>query len=98
MFKKEKIHCKNCEKLFTPKSEKNIFCSRKCFKKDYYHRKKDSETSTNVRFICPECGNETILDFDITKNIQRWNNFSCPKCDVLFVNVFDEIIMTEETS
>ena len=92
-----KIICKTCKKLFLPKSEKHIFCTRKCFKKDFYHRKKAEELSNKKfpTFICPNCQRIVELDFDPVKEQKKWANFSCPHCSVLFINV-SEYISTQD--
>lgn len=89
----KKIICKTCKKSFLPKSERHIFCTRKCFKKDFYHRKKAEELSNKKFpiFLCPNCAIRIELDFDPVKEYRRWAKFSCPKCSVLMINVSDLI-------
>ena len=94
MSKLNPIFCKTCKEEFTPKSERNIFCSRKCFKKDFYHRKKAEELisiKTFPCFICPSCGNKVQLEFDPVKEGQNWLDFVCPGCNTLMINVSDQI-------
>ena len=88
----QKINCKTCGEEFTPKSEKNIFCSRKCFKKDFYIRKKNEViVITFPDFICKNCGNKFSLDFDPIEDPEKWLSFRCPDCSVLFVSVSDAL-------
>ena len=99
MQKLVKIECKTCGKLFMPKSEKNRFCTRKCFKKDFYHRKKGEEISAGKfpRFTCPSCGQKITLDFDPAKDTFRWLHYSCPGCNTLMINVSEEIVTQDES-
>lgn len=90
----QKIICQACKKSFLPKSEKNIFCSRKCFKKAYYHRMKGEEIADLKKFptfLCPSCGTSITLDFDPVKNSQKWLHYSCPGCNTMMINVSDLI-------
>lgn len=82
-----------------PKSEKNVFCKRKCFKKDFYHRKKAEELN-NIRFPvfkCPSCSVLIELTFDPVKDEKSWLGFSCPFCKTLLINVWEDIV-TQESS
>lgn len=86
--------CPTCNDQFLPKSEKNIYCKRACFKKAHYHRKKAEELS-NIKFpafICPNCFQRVELDFDPLKQDNKWLNFCCPHCSVLMINVWEEIV------
>lgn len=88
-----KILCKVCQTEFLPKSQKNIFCSRKCFKKDFYHRKKAEELASIKfpTFLCPSCDEEITLEFDPLKNEVAWTSFLCPFCSTLMINVSEQI-------
>ena len=94
----KEIKCKNssCDILFSPKSPKNVFCSRRCFKKSYYHQKKAEELSNKKfpTFICPSCRDRIILDFDpfSEEGSEKWLSFKCPRCNVLMINVSEEIV------
>lgn len=91
MLKERK--CLTCKEKFIPKSEKNIFHSRQCFKRYYYHRKKAEELA-NLKFPtfkCPSCLNEVTLDFDPIKKPENWHQFICPYCSVLMINVSEKI-------
>lgn len=95
----KKIKCKTCGNVFVPKSDKNIFCHRRCFKKDFYHRKKAEELN-NIKFPsfkCPSCSVSIELTFDPVKEDRLWLNFSCPFCQVLMINVCEEIT-TQDSS
>ena len=97
MRKLNKITCKTCKKSFLTKNNKKIFCTRKCFKKNYYHRKKAEELS-NIKFpvfLCPNCGKKIELNFDPVKDHRKWTKFSCPNCNVLMINVCEEIVVKD---
>ena len=95
----DKIICKTCQNSFLPKNPKNIFCTRRCFKKDFYHRKKAEELNNKKFpiFRCPSCNNKITLEFDPVKNQTAWTNFLCPHCNVLMINVCEEI-QTQDSS
>lgn len=81
-----------------PKSGRNKFCCRFCFKKDFYSRKKDdSKLCKFPSFDCPACGERINLDFDPVANPIKWSAFSCPSCNTLLINVC-EFIQTEDES
>lgn len=90
----KKIPCKTCGKVFLPKSDNNLFCERKCFKKDYYHRKKAENLAAQKfpDFLCPTCGGSIRLDFDPSQDTMQWLDFLCPTCSTLMINVSEEII------
>lgn len=99
MRKLKEIACKTCQKMFLPKSDKNIFCNRRCFKKDFYHRKK-AEELLNVKFPifkCPSCSKGIPLTFDPVKEERMWLNFSCPFCNVLMIFVYEEIVAQDSS-
>lgn len=83
MVKYSKKKCKNCGKPFFPKSEKNIFCSRKCFKKDYYYRKKEEDDTGFPIYVCPKCGLRIKMEIHpIRDNLKwlEWHKLPCPGC------------------
>ena len=90
----KKIPCPTCGREFLPKSEKNQYCKRSCFKKAYYHRKKGEELSANhcPHFTCPSCGQSITLPFDPTKDTMRWLGYQCPGCHTLMINVSEAIV------
>ena len=89
-----------CHRWFTPKSDKNIYCRRLCFKKANYQKIK-CEESLNAKkfpvFRCPTCGTTIELDFNPIKKSGRWLKFKCPECNVLMISVVD-FVMTKDTS
>lgn len=100
MKKLVKIRCGSCKVFFLPKSQKNIYCKRSCFKKAFYYKKKAEELLERKKFPsfkCPSCSRSIKLDFDPVKEDRRWLDFSCPHCRVLMINVCEEII-TQENS
>ena len=94
----EKI-CPTCEVPFTPKSERNIYCKRSCFKKAFYHRKKAEELNAChfPFFTCPKCGQAIRLEFDPVKESMRWLSYQCPGCNVLMINVSEKIVTQDES-
>ena len=93
------LKCQTCQIPFMPVSEKNVFCSRKCFKKAFYHRQKakELEACKFPIFTCPSCGEKIELDFDPVKENYKWLRFTCPKCSVLMVNVSENIVAVDES-
>ena len=89
--------CKNCNKEFVPKSKNNIFCCRKCFKKNYLAREKEKEETSFPEFTCPRCGQHIKLNFHPAKDVYRWANYQCPGCNTLMIDVYEEIIMEDES-
>lgn len=98
MFSNDKIICRACQKAFVPKSGRNIFCTRKCFKKDYWHRKMAEELNVKKtpEFTCPKCGQHITLDFDPVKNAQKWLHYQCPGCNTLMINVSESIVTMDK--
>lgn len=90
-----KIICRTCKELFLPKSSRNIFCCRKCFKKDFAKRIQDGDKKF-PSFNCPKCGQHIELDFDPALKSSHWLQFKCPGCNVLMINVGEDI-KTEDT-
>lgn len=92
----KKIPCKTCGHNFTPKSSKNIYCSRKCFKKDYYRNKRVNNVKKFPVFICKGCQSKFVLDFDPVKKSNKWLGFKCPNCNALTINVSENVIMQDK--
>ena len=100
MHRLVKIKCPTCKKVFMPKSERNIYCERSCFKRAYYTRKKLEEL-TNIKFPifqCQNCKEKIELNFDPVQEDSRWLDFRCPFCSTLMVNVFEEVAAQEITN
>lgn len=96
--------CKNCGKTFIKKSEKNIFCSRRCFKKNYYYiereRKKKNDTEFPM-YKCPKCGQVIKMEVHPIRDNFRWlewHNKPCPGCNTLMIYVNDELIAEDEAN
>ena len=86
--------CPVCKKKFIPKSKRNQYDSRRCFKKNYYYKRKVQELLETKKFPifkCPSCSRNIELSFDPTKEDNRWLDFKCPFCHILMVCVWDEI-------
>lgn len=87
------INCITCKTRFMPKSEKNKYCCRKCFKKDNYHKNKAKELAAAKfpGFLCPVCKKYIELDFDPVADSYRWLHYECPGCKAQMVDVSDQI-------
>jgi hypothetical protein len=77
--------CKSCGNEFEAIKMNQFFCSRNCFKKDYYlkNRVKIEKSIRKPHFPkkkCGFCGNEEQLDFDPIKNPNRFSEFECANC------------------
>lgn len=97
MQKLVKKKCPTCGIIFLPKSPKNIYDRRICFKKAWYHRKKAEELKNKKFpvFLCPSCKRKITLDFDPVKSNRKWEQFVCPNCHILLINVKEFIITTD---
>lgn len=79
-------NCKVCNKKFTAIKSTQWFCQRKCFKRDYYLRKKE-ELAEDVRrpkypsMNCAVCHIKSELDFDPVKNPKKFEEHKCPHCE-----------------
>lgn len=79
--------CKTCGDDFSAIKATQFFCSRKCFKKDYYIRTKANieNTENNPHFPikkCDFCEERSQLTFDPMKNRERYSAWRCPHCGV----------------
>ncbi len=78
--------CKTCGTEFDSIKDAHIFCSRKCFKKDYNIRMRDKRgTAQRYPFYsCQFCGSSCSLTFDPSTldGAIRFNTFKCPSCGV----------------
>lgn len=72
--------CKFCKKKFYAGKRKQLFCSRKCFKQNYYNLKRLDTLSNFPLYRCPKCGESTKLNFDPSKKGVNWIGFKCPWC------------------
>ena len=93
-----KRRCLTCHKWFIPKSDKNIYCERICFKKANYKKMKGEELLNAKKFPvfrCPSCDTVIELDFNPIKKSRKWLKFKCPGCNVLMISVVD-FVVTEE--
>lgn len=80
-------NCKSCGKPFIAIKETQLFCCRKCFKKDYYKRNREQHQYDlmNPVFptqICALCGMTSELGFDPIKDQYRYDKWECPHCHV----------------
>ena len=79
--------CKICGKTFTAIKTTQFFCSRKCFKKDYYLKTKIhiQELNQNPKYpskCCAYCETTSNLNFDPIKYPRLFETWSCPICGV----------------
>lgn len=77
--------CKICGDPFSAIKVTQFFCSRKCFKKDYYVRTKSKiqEAHQQPTFPikgCAFCQMKSMLSFDPLDNPQMFNAWACPNC------------------
>lgn len=71
--------CKSCKKDFVAQKTKQWYCSRRCFKQDYFRKSKDKPGLFPV-FVCEDCGLVTELRIDPVKDEFFWTDFKCPGC------------------
>ena len=75
--------CKTCEKEFEAIKDGQFFCSRKCFKKDYYQRNREKLKQLEKRrpvYTCSVCSHACEMPYDPVKNYSKFNAFNCPFC------------------
>ena len=85
-------HCKTCEVKFNAIKEAQFFCSRKCFKRDYYKRNKVRQAllaKARPIFNCGDCGHKEEVPFDPVKNYSKFNEYKCPKCKASRADMVD---------
>jgi len=93
MHRLVKIPCATCGTMFLPKSYKNLYCKRSCFKKHFYHKKKEEDLKKKKfpSFKCPNCKKMIDLNFDPLIDDIKWTHFECPFCRTLMINVFENV-------
>lgn len=79
--------CKVCEKAFVAIKHTQLFCSRKCFKKDYAARKRAEALVENARvkqhfYACGVCERRSELGFNPLKSQQQFADYICPFCGI----------------
>jgi hypothetical protein len=74
--------CKTCEVFFQAIKETQFFCSRKCFRKDYYARKRieNKRERPFPDYGCENCGRRSPLSFDPLKSPLLFEAYECPFC------------------
>ena len=108
-----KRNCKVCGTEFIAIKSTQLFESRKCFKKDYYLRKKAELAVENASpkypsYYCNICNFKIDLTFDPVKNSDLFENHKCPNCNftrkhawqhnVEFIFTFSEVSMDDGLS
>ncbi len=79
--------CKICGDQFSAIKRTQLFCKRKCFKRDYYLRMRadQQEEESRPNYPTKKCGfceNSSQLNFDPVKSRDKFNAWSCPHCGV----------------
>ena len=77
-MREERI-CRSCKNKFEAKKYKQWYCSKRCFKKDYFQRVNKKEYGM-PSFICEVCGATWKLQTDPISDPLFWTNFKCPNC------------------
>jgi len=75
MYGLRKCKLSSCDVIFEQKTYHHKFCSRECFRKWHYRKKKKFP-----EYRCNNCGEITQLDFFPIKKYHRLMHFECPKC------------------
>ncbi len=80
-----KRNCKICGSDFSAIKTTQFFCSRKCFKRDYYVRTKveiiNEKQNPNYPIkYCSFCGESSKLDFDPLVDPHLYKAWGCPSC------------------
>jgi hypothetical protein len=81
----EKIRiCKTCQIEFRCTSAVQVFCNRKCFKKDYCIRvkRKQALLEKYPMIMCRYCCHEERLTFDPLKFAYKYQQWRCPECSI----------------
>lgn len=82
---REQRKCKTCSAKFCAIKETQRFCSRKCFKRDYYIRTREGLAILGKQYptyTCGLCGQGTPLDYDPVKKWKLFGGLICPFCGV----------------
>ena len=77
--------CKICGRTFFAIKTTQFFCSRKCFKKDYYIKtkiKKQKQSRVFPEKHCSYCGETSRLTFDPLEFPELFKDWACPKCGI----------------
>lgn len=75
--------CKTCQKKFEAIKDGQFFCSRRCFKKDYYQRNREKQRILDKKrpiYQCSVCSNSCEMPFDPVRNYGKFSAFACPFC------------------
>lgn len=79
-------HCKECGGEFVPVKQKQLFCCKKCYKRQWDringpHKKiREYDEVSHPIYACHACGTNTVLDFDPRVDWKAWGEFRCPHC------------------
>lgn len=80
-------HCKICGDPFTAIKTTQVFCKRKCFKRDYYLRNKAKTDALAMAPVYPKrtcafCQVMQTIPYDPVKNADKYNKWECVNCGV----------------
>lgn len=78
-------NCKICGEPFVAIKQTQLFCQRRCFKKDYYRRTKGRILELRNRrasYHCPHCFGMSSLLFDPSINEDAFRGYVCPWCGI----------------
>jgi len=101
--------CQECGTIYVPKKGGQMFCSRKCFKRNYGKRQKEYWLLHRYpSFACEFCHGSNELEFDPIKQPLLWNLAVCKHCGkprnekffssvALEIRVSDSLVVTNTT-
>lgn len=73
--------CLSCKKKFIAQKEKQYYCCKKCFKREYHKRKRlEKKNEDYPVYVCKECGKSIELAFNPLEDFLSWSTFKCPYC------------------
>jgi len=80
--------CLRCGTMFMPRKTRHFYCSRKCFKKVWYQKQKQTSKvpeidSSRPEYICSFCGRKSLLDFSpkTETGYKMLEHYKCPHCN-----------------
>lgn len=83
--------CLECGYPFKPTKDKQLFCSRKCFKKNYHIKKRNEFRGVFPKMICQKCQLQTEFHYDPFKESRLFDLHKCPFCtaDKLIIEILE---------
>jgi len=86
-------NCKTCGVEFDAIKDGQYFCTRKCFKRDYYKRNKARLAilaKARPVYRCGACKHAAEVPFDPIKYPKKFTKYKCPNCDKSRQDIVDE--------